>query len=102
MKKDNFFKPSVTVDCILFTIRNDKSDNYKKLPEKKLQILLVKRAEEPFKNSWCLPGTFVREAERFEDSVNRVLEEKSFKKRNQSIKYLFRTTIFLGRSTKRS
>ncbi len=77
MKKDNFFRPSVTVDCILFTIRNDKSENYKKLPEKKLQVLLVKRAEEPFKNGWCLPGTFVRETERFEDSVNRVLEEKT-------------------------
>ena len=77
MKKDNYFRPSVTVDCILFTIRYSKSENYKKLPEKKLQVLLARRAEEPFKNRWCLPGSFVREEEKFEDSVNRVLEEKT-------------------------
>ena len=76
MKKD-YFRPSVTVDPIIFTIRNSQSLNYRKLPEKKLQVLLVKRAEEPFKNKWGLPGTFVRKDERFEEAVNRALEEKA-------------------------
>ena len=77
MKKDDFFRPSVTVDSIVFTIRTTQSDNYRKLPKKNFQVLLVKRAEEPFKNKWALPGTFVGENERFEDAVNRSLEEKT-------------------------
>lgn len=77
MKKEEFFKPSVTVDTIVFTIRDSNVDNYRKLPEKKLQILLVKRAGEPYKDKWSLPGVFVKEKERFEEAVNRCLEEKT-------------------------
>ena len=36
---NQFFKPSVTVDSIIFTIRDVETDNYRKLPEKKLQVL---------------------------------------------------------------
>lgn len=75
--KEEFFKPSVTVDTIIFTVRDSNVENYRKLPEKKFQILLVKRAIEPHKNKWSLPGTFVREKERFEEAVNRCLEEKT-------------------------
>lgn len=77
MEKEEFFKPSVTVDTIIFTVRDSNVENYRKLPEKKFQILLVKRAIEPHKNKWSLPGTFVREKERFEEAVNRCLEEKT-------------------------
>lgn len=75
--KEEFFRPSVTVDTIIFTVRDSNVENYRKLPEKKFQVLLVKRATEPHKNKWCLPGTFVREKERFEEAVNRCLEEKA-------------------------
>lgn len=77
MKKDSYFRPSVTVDSIIFTIRNSQSENYRKLPEKKLQVLLTKRAQDPYKGKWCLPGTFVKEDEKFEEAVNRCLEEKA-------------------------
>ena len=77
MKKDNYFRPAVTVDSIIFTIKSEDTDNYRKLPKKKLQVLLVKRGEEPFKNKWGLPGTFVGEKERFEDSIKRSLAEKA-------------------------
>lgn len=77
MKREEFFKPSVTVDTIVFTIRDSNVDNYRKLPEKKLQILLVKRAEEPYRDKWSLPGVFVREKEKFEEAVNRCLKEKA-------------------------
>ena len=77
MKKDNYFRPAVTVDSIIFTIRNSVSDNYRKLPEKKLQVLLVKRAEDPYKENWGLPGTFVGENESFEEAINRSLEQKA-------------------------
>ena len=77
MKKEEPFKPSVTVDTIIFTVRDLNVDNYRKLPEKKFQVLLVKRAGEPYKDKWSLPGTFVRKEERFEEAVNRCLEEKA-------------------------
>ncbi len=75
--KAEFFKPSVTVDTIIFTVRDLNVDNYRKLPEKKFQVLLVKRAGEPYKDKWSLPGTFVGKEERFEEAVNRCLEEKA-------------------------
>lgn len=71
------FKPSVTVDSIIFTIRDVETDNYRKLPEKKLQVLLVKRAEHPYMGKWSLPGTFVRKEERFEEAVQRSLKAKT-------------------------
>ena len=77
MKKEQYFKPSVTVDTIIFTVRDLNVDNYRKLPEKKFQVLLVKRAGEPYKDKWSLPGTFVGKEERFEEAVNRCLEEKA-------------------------
>ena len=75
--KEEYFKPSVTVDSIIFTIRDSQTENYRKLPEKKLEILLVKRAQEPYKDKWCLPGTFVGEKETLEEAVNRSLAEKT-------------------------
>lgn len=76
-KEDNYFRPSVTVDSIIFTIRDSEVENYRKLPEKKFQVLLVKRAAEPYKDKWSLPGTFVGEKEKFEEAVNRCLKEKA-------------------------
>ena len=74
---EEYFKPSVTVDSIIFTIRDSQIENYRKLPEKKLEILLVKRAQEPYKDKWSLPGTFVSEKETLEEAVNRSLAEKT-------------------------
>ena len=74
---NQFFKPSVTVDSILFTIRDVETDNYRKLPEKKLQVLLVKRAEHPYMGKWSLPGTFVQKEEKFEEAVQRSLKAKT-------------------------
>lgn len=76
-KEENYFRPSVTVDSIIFTIRDSEAENYRKLPEKKIQVLLVKRGQEPYNNQWSLPGTFVGEKERFEEAVSRSLEEKT-------------------------
>lgn len=75
--EEKYFKPSVTVDSIIFTIRDSQAENYRKLPEKKLEILLVKRAQDPYKDKWSLPGTFVGEKETLQDAVNRSLDEKT-------------------------
>lgn len=48
-RADDFARPAVTVDLTVFTIIDDQ-----------LQVLLVRRAEHPFKNRWALPGGFVR------------------------------------------
>ena len=80
---NQFFKPSVTVDSIIFTIRDVETDNYRKLPKKKLQVLLVKRAEHPYMGKWSLPGRSCT---------------KKFKSKNEYARYIFRAIIFMGRS----
>ena len=52
-------KPSVTVDGVIFRIANIENKNYRKLPEKKLQVFLSKRQYPPFKNKFGVIGTFI-------------------------------------------
>lgn len=61
-----FEKPSVTVDIILFTVKNDD-----------LKVLLVKRRIEPFKGMWAIPGGFVRIHESLEEAAKRELLEET-------------------------
>lgn len=70
-------RPSFCVDNILFTIRESESENYRKLPTKSLQILLIYRNNYPFKNCWSLPGTFINTNESLDEAATRCLKEKS-------------------------
>lgn len=63
---DTYEKPSVTVDVLIFTVQ-----------ENKLKIILVKRAIEPFKGSWAIPGGFVRKNESLEEAALRELSEET-------------------------
>ncbi len=63
----------VAVDAVVF--------GYK---DKVLNILLIKRDIEPFKNSWALPGGLVLENESLEDAVERELREET----NVTVDYL--------------
>ena len=56
----------VTTDVVIFTIKHDK-----------LKVLLVKRAHEPFKSKWALPGGYVRISETLDDAALRILKEKT-------------------------
>lgn len=56
----------VTVDVVIFTIDDDK-----------LKVLLVKRANEPFKDKWAIPGGFIRLSETLDSAALRVLKEKT-------------------------
>lgn len=73
----DYERPSVTVDNLLFVIDEIESDNIRKLKEKRLQVLLVKRDEHPFIDKWSLPGTFVRLNETLEEASIRCLEVKA-------------------------
>ena len=70
-------KPSVTVDVLIFTIFNEKSDNYRKLDDKKLSLLLIKRAGHPYKDKWAIPGGFVNMDESLEEGAKRELKEET-------------------------
>jgi 8-oxo-dGTP diphosphatase len=59
-------RPALTVDIVVFTLR----DNH-------LEVLLVKRGAEPFKEMWALPGGFVQMAESLEAAASRELEEET-------------------------
>ena len=52
-------KPSVTVDAVIFRIKSEQSENYRKLPQKKLQVYLTNRQYPPFKNHYSVIGTFI-------------------------------------------
>ena len=56
----------VTTDVVIFTIKDDK-----------LKVLLVKRAHEPFKGKWAIPGGFIRISETIDAAAIRILKEKT-------------------------
>ncbi len=59
-------RPAVTVDCILFSIENQRQE-----------VLLIQRKFSPFKNSWAFPGGFVDMDETLEHAIVRELEEET-------------------------
>ncbi len=68
---------SITVDAIVVGVAKDTTDNYRKLDRQSLNILLVKREQYPYKGRYSLPGGFVGEKETFEDTLKRVLSDKT-------------------------
>lgn len=64
-KLSDYPQPSVTVDLVIFTIAEDD-----------LKVLLIRRAQEPFKGRWALPGGFVEIDESLERAAARELKEE--------------------------
>ena len=62
----DYEQPAVTVDLVIFTVNDDM-----------LKVMLVKRADEPFADSWSIPGGFLKTSESLEDAALRVLKEKA-------------------------
>lgn len=56
----------ITVDTVILTLKDDN-----------LQVLLVKRDNEPFKGKWSIPGGYVRLSENLDEAAMRVLKEKT-------------------------
>ncbi len=61
-----FPRPAVTVDIIIFRLSGNR-------PE----VLLIERANQPYKGKWALPGGFVDKDEPLEDAAARELEEET-------------------------
>lgn len=70
-------KQRVAADIVIFTVMNEKPKNYRKLPEKKLKILLIERGREPYKDHYALPGGFLHSGETLEDAAMRELREET-------------------------
>ena len=58
--------PAVTVDIVIFTIRDER-----------LKLLLIRRAGDPYRGKWALPGGFIHLDESLEESARRELEEET-------------------------
>lgn len=76
-KPGNYERPSVTVDTLVFTVTEKRTENYRRLPEKSLEILLIKRGDHPCIGQWAVPGGFVNMDENLEDAARRELKEET-------------------------
>ena len=65
-RKEAYDRPSVTVDLVLLTIRDDE-----------LQVLLTRRQEHPFLGMLALPGVFVAAEETLDAAAERALSQKT-------------------------
>jgi 8-oxo-dGTP diphosphatase len=59
-------RPAVTVDAVMFTLRDDR-----------LHVLLIRRAKAPYAGSWALPGGFLEIDEPAEVGACRELREET-------------------------
>jgi ADP-ribose pyrophosphatase YjhB (NUDIX family) len=76
-KIDEYPHPSLAADIVIFTIAENAGVNYRKLPEKRLEVLLIRRGIEPFRGKWALPGGFMRKGETIGETARRELEEET-------------------------
>jgi 8-oxo-dGTP diphosphatase len=66
MYPDGYIPPILTVDSVIF-----------QLIDNRLSVLLIKRSQEPFKNTWALPGGYNAVKEATRDAMARVLKAKA-------------------------
>lgn len=73
----HYDRPSFTVDLVVMTIMDEAILNYRKLDQKELKVLLIKRGQHPFKDQWALPGGFVQIDESIDQAAYRELKEET-------------------------
>ncbi len=73
----DYERPSVATDMVIFTAENREENNYRRLPQKVLRLLLIKRGGHPYLGSWALPGGFVNPSETTEQAAKRELLEET-------------------------
>ena len=72
----SYERPSVTADVVMLKV-HDKIVDKRQKSKKSLQVLLIRRAEEPYKGKWSLPGGFVGIDETIEEVARRKVLEKT-------------------------
>ena len=82
-------KPSVTVDAVIFRLYDKPQQNYRKLPEKKLQVYLTKRQFSPYKGKYSIVGTFIDLNHELNESMQCCVEKKVGLKNNYYYEQLF-------------
>lgn len=71
-------RPSVAADMVIFAIREAaEAENFRKLPKRALKLLLIRRADYPYKGYWALPGGFCRPDEDVQETAERELFEET-------------------------
>ena len=74
---DDYERPSVTADVAAFMIRRTAEESYRKEPESRLSLLLIRRGGHPFKDCWALPGGFLQKGETIEACALREIREET-------------------------
>lgn len=80
-------RPSIATDMAVFSIMDDEAaveegknrsaENYRKIPESKMKILMIRRGNYPYKDYWALPGGFCRKEEDIYETAKRELYEET-------------------------
>lgn len=74
---NNYKRPSLAIDLVIFLLNEKEKKDIRKIPEQKLSILLLKRQMPPFSNKWALPGGFCHPDEDVVETANRVLYDEA-------------------------
>lgn len=75
---EQFERPSVATDIVAFAVMRDgEQSNIRKLENRELKLLLIKRSQFPYKGAWAIPGGFLRPGETIEETAKRELLEET-------------------------
>ena len=69
--------PTLTVDAVIFQVNNNT-----------LEVLLLKRPNEPFKGEWALPGGYNAKGETTTDALERIVFQKTGVKIKDDLRYI--------------
>lgn len=74
---NDYQKLSLANDVVIFTTVDKMHEDKRKVPKKGIQVLLIKRDEEPFIDKWSLPGGFVDYDKDIDTCVQEKLQAKT-------------------------
>ena len=74
---EDFDRPSIAADIVVFSIAKEDMEDTRQLPRRKLKVLLINRANYPFKGYWALAGGFCRKNEEVYETARRELYEET-------------------------
>ena len=76
-RAEDYDRPSVATDVVAVTIRSHEEKGSRHNPVYSRALLLIKRGEHPYMNSWALPGGFLHMDETVEECACRELREET-------------------------